>query len=367
MSMGEIRHFSEEHVAAVADLALRTIRGRNEPAGSGLQNCFRDILLQNPWASPDIHSLVYLEQCKVVGFIGIVPRTMEFRGRPIRVAVTTQFMIDRERHRGNAAIELMRQLFRGPQDLSFTDGAGEGAALVWTAAGGRTARLYSLNWTRILRPLGTARSVLDRPGGALPLLKGVARLVTTPVDFLLSQFPVGALRTPQSIYSCRNVSTEQLLECIQEIGWREPLKPVYTQPSFGWLISQAARARMLGTLRTCTVQDQEGARVGWFVYCVKIGGAAYVLQMGARRRDHFSSVLLALFRDAWYMGCSAIKGQVVPRFMTQLTEQHCVFRHPNPSVLAHSRDPDLMNVIQCGDAAITRLDGECWIPFGSES
>ena len=174
--MGEIRHFTEEHVSAVADLTLKAIRGRRVPAGAGLQNCFRDILLQNPWLSPDIQSLVYLDQGKVIGFLGIVPRTMDFRGKLVRVAVTTQFMIDREQHRGSAALELMKHFFRGPQDVSFTDGAGEGAALVWTAAGGRTARLYSLNWTRVLRPLGTALSVLN--------LGRAARIISSPGDFI---------------------------------------------------------------------------------------------------------------------------------------------------------------------------------------
>lgn len=363
--MGEIRVFAEEHVRAAADLNLKIIRGSKNSSGPGLQNCFRDIFLKNPWASPEISSLVYLDHGELVGFLGVVPRIMEFRGHPVRVAVTSQFMFDREKHRGVGALELMRHFFRGPQDMSFTDGAGEAAMIVWTAAGGRAARLYSLNWTRLLRPLSTARSVLDRAG--LGALKGVAGLVTSPGDFLLSKLPLEMLRAPRSVFTTRPATPAEILECIKEIGWREPLKPVYTQPSFDWLMFQAARATVYGTLRILTVHSPDGIRAGWLVYYVKPGAPAYVLQIGIRRRDQFSGILTALFRDAWEQGCSAIRGQTIPQFLTQLTEQHCLFRHPNPSVLIHSKDADLMNVVQSGEAALTRLDGECWMTFGSNS
>jgi hypothetical protein len=361
--MGEIRPFAEEHVRAAADLNLRAVRGLKQPSGAGLQNCFREIFLHNPWLDPDISALVYLDQGEVAGFLGVVPRIMEFRGRPIRVAVTSQFMIDREKPRGNAALELMRRFFRGPQDMSFTDGAGEAAMMVWNAAGGRAARLYSLNWTRVFRPLGTARSVLDR--GGLAWMKGVAGVVTSPADFLLSKMPLGMLRAPESSFTVRPATAAELLNCIQEIGWRETLKPVYAEPSFGWLMTQAARATVYGSLRMLTVHHSDGTRAGWLVYYVKPGGAAYVLQIGVRRRDQFSGILSALFRDAWDQGSSAIKGQAIPQYLTQLTEHHCVFRHPSPSVLIQSKDPELMNLVQSGDAALTRLDGECWMPFGS--
>jgi hypothetical protein len=364
--MGEIRVFTEEHVRDVADLNLKAIRGRKEPSGPGLQNGFRDIFLNNPWVTPDIPSLVYLEQGKLVGFLGVIPRTMEFRGKPIRVAVTSQFMIDREMHKGSGAIELMRRCFRGGQDLSFSDGAGEGSYIVWKSLGGRTALLYSLNWSRLLRPLGTAVSLLDRTNSRpLQYSKGAARLVGSAGDFLISKLPLGILRAPHSAYSAKLVSRAELLECINEIGWREPLKPIYTQTSFDWLLAQAAKASHSGNLRLMTVYDPQGARIGWFVYYAKSSGAAYVLQIGVRRKDQFRFVLQALFQDAWEMGCHTVKGQPIPQFMTELTEQHCIFRHPNPSVLIQTKDAEMMSIIQSGDAAITRLDGECWLPLGS--
>jgi hypothetical protein len=85
--------------------------------------------------------MVYMDKGELVGFLGVLPRTMDFNGRPIRVAVGAQYRVDRERHRGLAGLELRRRFFLGPQDLSFEDDAGEANHIVWTAAGGLPAQL----------------------------------------------------------------------------------------------------------------------------------------------------------------------------------------------------------------------------------
>ncbi len=364
--MGEIRPFTEEFAEDAAALYFRVMRGQTRPPGETLPKYFCQMLIDNPWASSETPSLVYLENGKLVGTLGVIPRTMEFRGRRILVVTTTQFMVDPEYRRSFAALELLRRCFQGPQDMSWTDGAGEAVGGVWTAAGGRTAPLYSFHWARVLHPLGSARSLLDRAGGSWRLLKGASAVVTVPGDYLLSKLPFGAFRLPASPYSSRLVSAEELFACIQEIGWREPLKPAYELPSFRWMMSEVAKAHSLGELRMTTVQDPKGVRCGWFAYCAKPGGTAYVLQIGVRRRDQFDSTLLALFRDAWQAGCIVVKGQSIPQFLTKLTEQFCLFRHASSAALVQSRDPDLLNTVRAGEAALTFLDGESWLRFSSE-
>ncbi|MGB7762204.1 MAG: hypothetical protein WBL61_20390 [Bryobacteraceae bacterium] len=332
-----------------------------------LQNYFREIFFGNPWVTPEIPALVYLEKGKVVGFLGVIPRPMEFRGRRIRAAVGTQFIVEKETYRGPAAFDLLRRLFRGPQELTFTDGSGESAAQVWTALGARVARLYSFNWIRFLRPYEGARGFLDRSGGApVRLLKAASGLVAPPIDYLLSK-ALPALRRPISRYSARLVSAGELLDAIQDAKGREPLRPLYTPGDFQWLMSQAARGTSPGEFRMMTVHSPDGERCGSFVYYAKPRAAAYVLQIGWRRRDNFPEILRALFQDAWDQGASAVKGQAIPQFLTALSEQQCLFRQLDSSVVGYSADPDILNSLLLGDAAISRLDGECWIRFSAES
>src|SRR5664279_2036080 len=121
--MREILNLREEHLPDIAALHLRAMQGRSGVVSRALEDYLREIFLANPWIAPDISSLVCFENGEVIGFLGVVPRSMEFRGRPVRVAVSSQFVVDRQRHRGPAAMELLSRFFGGPQDLSYTDGA----------------------------------------------------------------------------------------------------------------------------------------------------------------------------------------------------------------------------------------------------
>jgi len=364
--MGEIQAFNEDLVPDVAGLYLRAMAGRPGPAGKALQDYFREIFFANPWASPDIAPLVYLDRGKAVGFLGVIPRFMDFRGRVIRVATVSQFMVDRKQHRGPAAIALLRRFFRGPQDLSYTDGAGEESHLVWTAAGGHGARLYSFTWQRALRPVRAARDFVDRTTGTLRLLARASLGAAAPLDALLTRLP-GPFRPPPSAYVSRQVTAEGLLRSIQEIGWCEPLKPHYEASSFGWLTSQAAAAHSRGDLCMAAVRGPDGDLCGWYVSYMKRGGPSTLLQIGVRRRDQFNGVLAALLRDAGARGSSAVKGLAIPQFLVNLTQQFCLFRQASTCVLFQSGDPDLAETILRGRAALTGLDGERWLDFPGHS
>ncbi len=363
--MGEIRKFEEAHIPEVAAMELKVFHGRARAAGPALQSYFEEIFFRNPWRDEALPSMVYIHGDKIVGFLGVIPRRMIFRGRPVRVAVATQFMVDTSAYRGGAGLELIRRFFAGPQDLSLTDGATEAAHAVWTAAGARAAQLYSLQWARVLRPARHLRGLLlSRPHTAR-VLRAAARVgapVCTMTDAALSSLPFRAFAAPRTEFASHAADAKGLFECAMEVGWREPLKPCYDPASFGWLLAQAAEARRHGLLRTAVVRAPGGAPAGWYAYFAKRGGEATVLQFGAAGR-HFEEVFQALLRDAWECGSTAVSGQAIPRFLLNLSNQRCVFRYSGNGVLAHSRDPELLGSILQGDAALSRLDGEWWTRF----
>jgi hypothetical protein len=364
--MEEIRAFSEEHISDVANLYLRAVRGQFRAAPRALEDAFRESFLANPWASPEICPLVYIDKGNLVGFLGVIPRPMEFRGRPIRAATITVWMADHKLHRGLAGMKLLSHLMKGPQDFSITEGASNEASAVYTAVGARVSSLYSFNWMRVLRPCQTARSFLDRAGGVFPMLKGVSGVVTTPMDFLFSKVPLGMFQRPKSQYSSKLVSAAELLESIHEARGREALRPAYSMPSFGWLISQAGTGSGHRGLRLKIVYDADGARCGWFVHYANPDRVGYVLQIGCHRRQQFAEVLRALFEDAWEQGACAVKGRAVPQFLVAFSEQYCLFRQPYACVIGHSRDPEIMNAFLTADAALSGLDAGAWLRFSSE-
>ena len=362
--MGEILEFQTGDVEEVASLYLKVFRRQNRPAPPALQSCFVEMLLQNPWRDPEISSLVYREKGRVVGFLGITARHMIFRGRPIRAAVGSQFMVDREVHRGLAGIELLKRYFNGPQDFSFTDGATDAAEVIWKACGAEIGRLYSFEWTRILRPFDYIRGELGRKAG------DAAGAILSPAawtgDLVLSKLPLRRFRPPRPKLTIRVVGPAELLAAIQEIGWRELLRPHYEPDSFSWLMQQASGVRRHGILHMAVVSATDGRPAGWFVYYVRRGGECKVLQLGARDRDA-DEVVTALIYDAAERGGTAISGQAFPRFLRNLSNQYCRFWYPGSGVVVQSRDPEILSAIFRGDAVLTRLDGEWWTRFASES
>ncbi len=364
--MGDISDFAEQDVPEVSGLYLRGMRGRPGLPGTPLQDYFREIFFVNPWASPEYPSLVYRDGGTIVGFLGVIPRQMDFRGQTIRVGVTSQFVVDRRQHRGFAAMELLRHFLRGPQDLSFCDGVSEEVHRIWLSAGAQAARLYSFNWLRVLRPFGTARSFGDRIEGPLGWLGRTAAAGAVPLDFLFSKLPHAALRPPSSPFTSTPLDADGLYRCMEEVGWREALKPSYDLASFRWLMSQVASNRSLGDLLMTAVHNSAGDLCGYYACQAKPGGHANVLQIGVRRRDQFDDVLRALFRDAWRHGASSVKGQAIPSALVNLTNQFCLFRQAHTCVLFKAKDPAIADAIFRGDAALSRLDGECWLRFATE-
>jgi hypothetical protein len=356
--MSEIRAFTEEHLAEVATLYVKRMRGKPGVGSASLQDYFREIFLANPWATADIPSWVYIEQGKIEGFLGVVPRVMEFEGKVIRVAATSQFMTER----GPAAVQLLARVFKGPQDLTYGDGASEFAHKVFVGVGGNASDLYSFNWLRPLRPAQTVCNFLDREQGAMRMAGRVLSTAAIPFEYLLSKLPLGVLRMPESPLESRVAGVDELFDCIQKIGWRDRLKPAYERESFRWLISQAGAGS--GKLQMVILSKPEGGVAGWYVqYLEKNRGPASLLQIGVERKEQFHSALSALFRDAWRAGASSVKGQSIPQHLTSLTEQYCLFRHANTCVVFHSRDARIREAILRGQAALSRLDGESWMHF----
>jgi hypothetical protein len=107
------------------------------------------------------------------------------------------------------------------------------------------------------------------------------------------------------------------------------------------------------------------ARTGGYVYYANRGGVSTVLHIAAGAR-HFDGIFQALLRDAWERGSTALRGQVVPPRILNLSQQNCSFRYVGNGVLVHSRTPELIASILAGDAALTRLDGEWWMRFAVE-
>jgi hypothetical protein len=350
-----------DEIPQVAELYQKVFGvGRDLPL-DGLTSYLRGIFFENPWYDEAMPSLVRRNaRGRILGCLGILPRRMTLNGRPLRVAVTHTFMVDPDQRPGLAALELMRRFSAGVQDLALAQGNSSSRKL-WQGLNGPTSLLYSLSWTRLLKP---TRYILSLLGGRE--LPGPLRYALAPgsglMDALLARLPRGRFHQPPPGSSGEELDPATFMAGLPEVVRPRALRPEYDDESVSWLFGILARRRDAGAFHKIAVRGVGRELLGWYLIYLASGRAGEVVQIGARP-DTIRDVLDHLFHYAWRHGATAVSGQLDPLFMEALSDTYCVFHRDASWVLLQSRHPEVMAAILRGDAFLTRLEGEWWIGF----
>jgi hypothetical protein len=357
--MNHVRSLVADDIPALAELHASVFADCSDLSRAQRQRYLRQVFLESPWRGTVLSSLVSEDQHDgVVGFLGVVPRPMSLRGRSITVAVGSQFMVA-PNHRG-VGIQLLRTFLSGPQHLSLTDGPSQMLLKVWKALGGTDSPLHSIHWTRPLRPIQYVLS-LAAERAAIASLTTMARPLCSALDWLFSRTG----RSPFQVSPAPagdELTVDGLLDCVAELAPRTGLRPVYDRESMRWLLEMAERKTYLGELHRVRVRNSANEVVGWYLCYLQRGRSCEVLQM-AGRSDAIELVLDHLFSYAWRKGALAVSGRLQADFFDALKAKHCILHGAGAPVLVYSRQHELIEAIRGGDAFLTRLDGEWWMPF----
>lgn len=360
--MGRIRPLATDDIPSIVHL-YEMIYGRGVGTSSqGFREYLSRVFLHSPWADPELPSLVYQEEGgEIVGFIGVIPRRMVFQERPIRVAVSTSFMVHPDWRRTLAGVLLQKAFFSGPQDLSLTDGANDASRIVWEKLGGIAAPLYGLWWTRVLRPAQFALNVVKRKREYLSPFFTAVKPVSWVIDEGMSWLKPNDFDKQLGNTSSHDLDVEPLLDSIRKFSKGDALYPSYDLHTLSWFLNIACEKQQYGPLRKSVVRNEQGEIIGWFLYYLKPSGTGHVLQfMSAKESVHH--VLSHLFLDARRAGASAITGRIEPRFVSQFSEAYCYFQ-AGTWMLLHAVDHDLLHAICRGEAFLSGLEGERWTRF----
>ena len=361
-----IRPFTEDDIAQVADLNWKVLRGGHGAAPPELRSYFRELFFHNPWSDGDLPSLVYQDRSgKIIGFLGVVPRRMSVQGRSIQVAFGSNFVVHPDSRSTLAGLHLVKRFMSGKQDLSMGDSVNDPSRKVWTGLGGSLAWLYSLHWSRPLRPSRYAVYVFSRlkPNRLSAFLSVAARPFCGVLDGIAVRMPRSPLLQSTTTISAQELDVEALLGCLSTFSGSYSLRPEYDKRSLSWLLDFMGRMKARGDLRKLVLRDEEQEVVGWYVYYIKQGGISEVVQVGAAKNST-SKVLDHLFYDAWRHGAIGLHGRLEPRLMQVLADKHCFFYRRGAWMQVHSRKSGLLQLIHSGDAFLTRLEGEWCLAFG---
>lgn len=357
--MSSIRPLERDDLPEVASLYERTMRsGSSTPAPGVVEYLHR--ILEHPWSDPEIPSLVYIDGgAQIAGFLGSHPRRIWIDGREGRLACSGQLVAEQRSRKHAVGAFLLRAYLAGPQDLSITDGATGEMRQMWGRLGGITAQLRSLDWIKILRPVGFASRHLlgDRGDG----LRGHAvRRLARGSDSILERVAPRRL----ALAASRDVEAEPLtpeaaVEHLPALVGRVRLRPAYDLPYLHWLLGELAALTARGELAAKLLRARDGRALGWYVAHLPHDDVAFALQVVARERDA-GAVLEHLFGAARDAGATSVRGRVEPQLLDPLASRGVVWRHAGAALL-HSKDAATAALAASSQAFLTLLDGEYWM------
>ncbi len=356
--MSTVRPIREEDIPQIVDINTRLFPKSAVLSRKEQEERFRTICFNNPFIDPDITSLVYAETDGTIrGFLGVTSRTMMFGNRRIRVAVGQHLMVEKSVMGG---LQLFREFFAGPQDLTFTDRSVDAARPIWERMGGRTSYTHSMYWRRPLRPsralLGVLQNKFPR-SVILSCLSPCCRMA----DAALSLIPWTPFNfRDQDTLHAEELSVEMFLHCAGKESSSRKLRPLHTPEYITWLFGILGKEQRFGQFRKILLRDQAGEPAGWYIANMKPGGICETIQIAGKPKDS-AAILRHMFLDAYGMGCVEAIGRLDPNQIMDFRDTFLFYAPGRNWMLVHSKDPEILYAIDAGDVYLTRLEGDLWL------
>jgi hypothetical protein len=357
--MGYIEKCTPQDIPDVANLHAKVFYQPGERATEQLRSYYMNVFFNNPWYEEDFSPLVYrTEQRNVAGFMGVISRPMTLNGKLIRVVVAHRLMVAPDSHSPLAALKLLRTFFSYPYDLAISDGANDSGKKFWEGMGGNTTYLYSMNWVCPLRPCCYTASLLKKMRSLRPIA-----IASWPicylVDLLATRIWSSPLRQTPPGTSEEEINDEILLSCISEFSKGYLLRPEYDSHSMTWILDFLRSNKHRGTLSGFAVRNEKKQLIGAYLYYLsaeKIGGVMFLVA----RNDSRNHVLEHLLYRMWHEGAICVFGRLEPKFLKSFWDYKCLIKRGSWALI-HAKDPEIINIVNRGDAFISVLEGELWL------
>lgn len=353
-----VREFVKSDIPEVVDLYWNHLGIRSGTPPPELEAAFSDLYFSNPLSNGDSPSFVYRNSGgELVGFVGMTTRKMRLFGEEIRVGVGGNFVVHPTARSGLAAPRLLSAVLNGSQDILLTDSANDISRPVLERVGFTILPGLNIHWSRPLRACHYATYLLSRR--MKPVSAALLWALAKPFCFVLDSIPSPWKSVPEPTQPLQSseLTSETLYQCLVEFRNGQVLRPEYDAASLQWLMDFMERNYKRGALRGLLLRDDAGKIAGWYIYYAKRGAVGEVVQVGGTR-EAFQNVLAHLFLHARANGVVALHGQVDFERIADYSDAGCFFSCRGGWVLAYSRRPELIKVLQSGRVSLTRLDGE---------
>ncbi len=350
-----IRPMMVPDIPATARLFLKIFRQSGREVTPALQDYLRELAFGSPIYEEKLGSYVHAyDDGQIASIMIAVPMRFVFQDQVLPARMLCAFMTDGEAE-GAGAAGLMLRLRARQQDFAFTDSASPTSRNHVIAVGGHILPLHSLEWTRLLAPVGALATAIERRLKRRIGLTQLARPLDAVVRALLPQIapaPVETLRVS-------GMTRDAFIEAAPRLIAHYAVRPLWSREELIWLLDIAAQNTSQGPLTIRSVQDAAEGLVGAFLYYGGRGEPAQILNILALKGKD-SEVVAAMMQDLDRSGCTVVVGRAQPSLMSGLALQRMVsFRHKAFTCFL-SRHPDVVLAVQRGDVYLGGLAGESW-------
>ncbi len=350
-----IRNGRREDIPAVVDIFRRVFPDSVAP--ERLAPYIERMLFDGPWVEDDMPSLAFENKDgELEGFLGVVPHRLRMGDRELRVAVSSYLMVAPEARASLAGVMLLRKLFAGPQDLTVAEG-NDASRKLWDRLGGKTSILYSTHWASPLRP---SRYAVDQVGSS-KLLAPLRWLAGLP-DWVATTVERSPFHRPAPDVQTEELTPKNFIEAIAALAPEYKITPSYDEQSAAWMLEHLARRTAMGALQKTLIRSKDGSILGWTIWYALPNDTCHVAAVVARRGAE-TDVVGHLFRAATQAGGTVLAGRLEPRLMRELGANVALISRSHTWMMIHSGDDEVLTTIQDGDALMTRLEGEWWVPY----
>lgn len=368
-SAGTIRPFVAEDAPRVAEILLYAFQKSTRRPSQEMIDYIKRLYLEIPWRDPDIYARVMeLPDGRISGFVGLTPLPLKFGDKRIKVGVTSSLSCDSRIGDAMTGPRLVRHVRNGPQDGVLSDRSNAAAAAISRQLRSDVLHSYSLEFTRILRPSAFGLDWLTRHVRPSRLVAPLLRPLTGPIDRRMAAQALvaedGHWAAPgktrgSAAFKDRPVDMDEVLDLLPFFLERFTLKPDFEREHWRFILEDGSKKHAFGNFHAVAVDSPSGETVGLYLYHVKPGSTAHLLQAFAIPGKE-GVVIDRLFGHALAEGATAVHGRSTPTFHRQLMDRQAFF-YPDQWTIVYSKDPEVAQHFFAGTAFFTGLAGENWI------
>ena len=355
--LSTIRIFTSKDAEAVSE--LNKIAFINDPTPP--PEFYVETFLNNPWFDESIPPLVHVEKDgRVTGFLGVVPRDIEYGLIKGRAAIVCQLMVDPKHRSSMAGLRLLKKHFTGSQLISISDSANESGRKIWTALGGEIVPSYSLSWqryigvrlaTRIAKRLGRSKGLGFLGKAALPL----ASLIDRAIDSIV-------YRSRQKFEPTELICKDLRVTGLEELatGYSSNLMNFRYADTTLTIMLQRARPsyRASDTVKVKGIFDTNQNLLGLAVYFISGPKEVHVLHyvsLPGRAEDVLNCFSSCLDRE----GVRSVRGRMNPQLIRSFGQiEDLNYSHRRLWSVVFSKDQSLLSAVWRGDIVLSIIECE---------